>query len=63
MAAAHGAPAVEAYPADPGDARMPDRYAYSGTLPAFLAAGFEVVAPTSSSAGGRPRVIVRKELG
>ncbi len=62
MAAAHGAPAVEAYPADPGDTRMPDRYAYSGTLPVFLAAGFEVVAPTTSSAGGRPRLIVRKEL-
>jgi GNAT superfamily N-acetyltransferase len=63
MAQAHGTPAVEAYPADPGETRMPDRHAYSGTLPLFLAAGFEVVAPTSSSAGGRPRVIVRKELG
>ena len=63
FAASHGAPAVEAYPADPADTRMPDAYAYTGTLQTFLAAGFEIVAPTTSRTGGRPRVVVRKELG
>ncbi len=63
FAASHGAPAAEAYPADPGEARMTDAYAYTGTLQTFLAAGFEIVAPTTSRTGGRPRVVVRKELG
>ena len=63
FAASHGAPAVEAYPADPGDTRMTDAYAYTGTLQTFLAAGFETVAPTTSRTGGRPRLVVRKELG
>jgi GNAT superfamily N-acetyltransferase len=63
LAASHDAPAVEAYPADPGATRMTDAYAYTGTLGTFLAAGFEIVAPTTSRTGGRPRVVVRKELG
>jgi GNAT superfamily N-acetyltransferase len=63
LAAAHGAPAIEAYPADPGGTRMTAAYAYTGMLQTFLAAGFKVVAPTRSKTGGRPRVVVRKELG
>ena len=63
FAARRGAPAVEAYPADPGEVRMTDAYAYTGTLQTFLSAGFEIVAPTTSRTGGRPRLVVRKELG
>jgi GNAT superfamily N-acetyltransferase len=59
----HGAPAVEAYPADVGDERISPSAAYTGTLSAFLAAGFVRVADTDSSTGGRPRVVVRRELG
>jgi GNAT superfamily N-acetyltransferase len=62
-AADHGAPAIEAYPADVGDGRISPSAAYTGTLSSFLAAGFEQVAETDSSTGGRPRVVVRRELG
>jgi GNAT superfamily N-acetyltransferase len=63
FARSRGAPAVDAYPVDPGDGRMTDAYAYTGTLSTFLSAGFQIVAPTTSTAGGHPRVIVRRDLG
>jgi GNAT superfamily N-acetyltransferase len=62
-AASHGAPAIEAYPADLSAGRISSAAAYTGTLSTFLAAGFEVVADTTSRTGGRPRVAVRRELG
>jgi GNAT superfamily N-acetyltransferase len=58
----HGAPAIEAYPADVEGERISPSAAYTGTLSSFLAAGFVRVADTDSSTGGRPRVIVRREL-
>lgn len=57
-----GAPALEAYPADPGEARLPAGAAYCGTLALFEAAGFAKVADTGSRTGGVPRVLVRREL-
>jgi GNAT superfamily N-acetyltransferase len=59
----NGAPALEAYPADPGDARLPAAAAYTGLRRVFEAAGFEKVADTASRAGGYPRVAMRMELG
>jgi len=61
-ARAGGAPAIEAYPADPGGRRLPAAAAYTGTLTMFKAAGFVKVAGTQSRTGGVPRVLVRREL-
>jgi GNAT superfamily N-acetyltransferase len=61
-AAERGAPALEGYPADLSDGRISNAAAYTGTLSTFLAAGFVVVAETTSTTGGRPRVLVRREL-
>lgn len=59
-----GAVALEAYPvrvAD-GDAIHPDS-AFTGTLPMFERAGFEVVADRASDpSSSRQRVVVRREL-
>jgi GNAT superfamily N-acetyltransferase len=62
-AADYGAPAIEAYPADMGEGKITAAAAYVGSLSTFLAAGFELVSDTDSSTGGRPRVVVRRELG
>jgi GNAT superfamily N-acetyltransferase len=61
-ARASDAPALEAYPADPGAARLPAAAAYTGTLAMFEAAGFMKVADTQSRTGGVPRVVVRRDL-
>lgn len=58
----HGAPALEAYPVDTSGDRIASSAAYTGTLPMFLAAGFQVVRMTDSVSGGAPRPIVRLEL-
>jgi GNAT superfamily N-acetyltransferase len=57
-----GAPAIEAYPADPGGKRLTAAAAYTGTLAVFEAAGFVKLADTLSRTGGVPRVLVRREL-
>jgi GNAT superfamily N-acetyltransferase len=59
-----GAKILEAYPVDTeaGTAINPDA-AYMGTLPMFERAGFKLVSPTAATAAGRPRVVVRRELG
>lgn len=62
-ARAGGAPAVEAYPADPGEVRIPAAAAYTGLRRTFEAAGFRKVADTTSKTGGYPRVVMRLELG
>ncbi len=62
-AAEHGAPAIEAYPADMTEGRIGDAAAYVGALSTFLATGFAIVSETGSSSGGRPRLVVRRELG
>ena len=63
-ARARGAEALEAYPVlvDAGEGIHPDA-AFTGTLPMFLRAGFEVVAERASDPSTkRPRVVVRREL-
>ena len=54
-AADHGAPAIEAYPADMGEGRITAAAAYVGSLSTFLAAGFELVSRHGfrRPAGGR----------
>ena len=62
FARAHGAPAVEAYPVDNGDARVDLTMAYVGTRRLFERAGFVKVADTQSVINGFPRVLVRRNL-
>jgi GNAT superfamily N-acetyltransferase len=57
-----GAPALEAYPVDNGDDRIPAAVGYTGLLSTFLAAGFEVVHRIDSPQATVGRVIVRREL-
>src|SRR5919202_1955595 len=45
-ARAHGAPALEAYPVDPGGKRIDVTFAYVGTLPMFEQAGFRRIIET-----------------
>jgi GNAT superfamily N-acetyltransferase len=60
-ARAHGAPALEAYPVDTGDGRVPAALGYTGLLSTFVAAGFEVVHAIDSPQATVRRVIVRRE--
>jgi GNAT superfamily N-acetyltransferase len=58
-----GAGTLEAYPVDVPEGEAIDPNAlYTGRLSVFVRAGFDVAAPTDSSAGGRPRVLVRRRL-
>jgi GNAT superfamily N-acetyltransferase len=58
----HGAPAVEAYPIDPGGAKISAASAYTGLLSTFEAAGFRVVHEIDSPQATVRRVIVRRDL-
>jgi len=58
----HGAPALEAYPVDPGEGRIPAALGYTGLLSTFEAAGFEVVRRIDSPQSTVQRVIVRKTI-
>jgi GNAT superfamily N-acetyltransferase len=58
----HCAPAIEAYPIDPGGKRISTAFAYVGTLPMFEAVGFQRVVKTSAHSAGLPRWLVRLEL-
>jgi GNAT superfamily N-acetyltransferase len=58
----HGAPALEAYPVDPGGKRLSTSFAYVGTLAMFEAAGFRRVLETSARSAGLPRQLVRLDL-
>ncbi|MGI8717093.1 MAG: GNAT family N-acetyltransferase [Lapillicoccus sp.] len=60
-AAAHGAPAVEAYPVDP-PGRMDTTMAFVGTKAMFDRAGFRVVGTTDATAGGMPRLAMRRDV-
>lgn len=62
FARAHGAPAVEAYPLDNGEARVDLTMAYAGIRKNFERAGFTVVADTTSVLAGHPRVLMRLDL-
>ncbi|WP_282792619.1 GNAT family N-acetyltransferase [Streptomyces sp. CC224B] len=58
----HGAPAVEAYPLDSGDARVDLTMAYAGLRKNFERAGFVHAADTTSVLAGHPRVLMRFDL-
>lgn len=60
-AAAHGAPAVEAYPVDP-PGRMDLTMAFVGTRSMFERAGFQVIGSTAAKAGRMPRLVMRRTL-
>ncbi|MBO0829885.1 MAG: GNAT family N-acetyltransferase, partial [Streptosporangiales bacterium] len=60
-AAVSGAPAVAAYPVDP-PGRMDHTMAFVGTRSMFDPAGFRVVGTTDAVAGGRPRLVMRRDL-
>ncbi|MEE1940027.1 GNAT family N-acetyltransferase [Streptomyces sp. TRM 70361] len=62
FARAHGAPAVEAYPLDSGDARVDMTMAYAGLRKNFERAGFTHAADTASVLAGHPRVLMRLDL-
>ncbi|MFI6940509.1 GNAT family N-acetyltransferase [Streptomyces sp. NPDC050418] len=58
----HGAPAVEAYPLDNGDAKVDLTMAYAGLRKNFERAGFTWAADTTSVLAGHPRVLMRLDL-
>lgn len=61
-AASRGAPAVEAHPVNPGDARMDLTMAFVGTQKMFENVGFQVVGTTEAVASGMPRLVMRRTL-
>lgn len=62
FARANGAPAIEAYPVDNGDARVDLTMAYAGIRKNFERAGFTHAADTTSVLAGHPRVLMRLAL-
>lgn len=62
FARAHGAPAIEAYPLDNGDAKVDLTMAYAGLRKNFERAGFTHAADTASVLAGHPRVLMRLDL-
>ncbi|GAB3961330.1 GNAT family N-acetyltransferase [Streptomyces sparsus] len=62
FARSHGAPVVEAYPLDNGDARVDTTMAYAGLRKNFERAGFRHAADTTSVLAGHPRVLLRLDL-
>jgi GNAT superfamily N-acetyltransferase len=59
----HGAPALEAYPIDPGGTRVSTAFLYVGTVRTFEEAGFRKVVVTGSTSARLPRWLMRLELG
>ncbi|MFJ4900916.1 GNAT family N-acetyltransferase [Streptomyces sp. NPDC088727] len=62
FARAQGAPVIEAYPLDNGDARVDLTMAYAGIRKNFERAGFTHAADTTSVLAGHPRVLMRLDL-
>ncbi len=62
FAAAHAAPAVEAYPVDPQERRMDLTMAFVGTRTMFEPLGFEVIGTTDAVASKMPRLVMRRVL-
>ena len=60
-AASRGAPAVEAYPVDPGG-RMDTTMAFVGTRAMFEKVGFEVIGQTKAVASKLPRLVMRRTI-
>jgi GNAT superfamily N-acetyltransferase len=62
-ASAHHAEVIEGYPVEvPDGERVDVTSGYVGTTRLFEAHGFHRAAPTAGRSGGRPRVIMRREL-
>jgi GNAT superfamily N-acetyltransferase len=57
-----GAPALEAYPVEPGGQRVDTAFGYVGFVPMFEAAGFRRVVETASKSDHRPRILMRLDL-
>ncbi|MEU8697258.1 GNAT family N-acetyltransferase [Streptomyces sp. NPDC048680] len=62
FARAQGAPAIEAYPLDNGDAKVDLTMAYAGIRKNFERAGFAHTADTTSVLAGHPRILMRLDL-
>ncbi|QES04246.1 GNAT family N-acetyltransferase [Streptomyces venezuelae] len=62
FARAHGAPVIEAYPLDNGDAGVDLTMAYAGLRKNFERAGFTHAADTTSVLAGHPRILMRLDL-
>ncbi|MFJ9107616.1 GNAT family N-acetyltransferase [Streptomyces sp. NPDC102283] len=62
FARAHGAPAIEAYPLDSGDAKVDLTMAYPGIRKNFERAGFTHASDTTSVLARHPRVLMRLDL-
>ncbi|NEA30553.1 GNAT family N-acetyltransferase [Streptomyces sp. SID13031] len=62
FARANGAPMVEAYPLDNGDAKVDLTMAYAGIRKNFERAGFVKTADTTSTLAGHRRVLMRLDL-
>jgi GNAT superfamily N-acetyltransferase len=58
----HGAPALEAYPVDPGGRHIDVSFAYVGTTAMFEREGFRPVVETSARSAGLPRWLMRLDL-
>jgi GNAT superfamily N-acetyltransferase len=58
----NGAPVVEAYPLDSGDAKVDLTMAYAGIRKNFERAGFTKAADTTSVLARHPRVLMRLDL-
>jgi GNAT superfamily N-acetyltransferase len=61
-ARSYGAPALEAYPIDPGGKRIDTAFAYVGTTAMFERVGFHRVTETAARSAGLPRWLMRLEL-
>lgn len=61
-ARSYGAPALEAYPVDPGGERINTASAYVGTCAMFEQEGFQRLVETSTRSAGLPRWLMRLEL-
>ncbi|MFJ3964967.1 GNAT family N-acetyltransferase [Streptomyces sp. NPDC090036] len=62
FARAQGAPVIEAYPLDNGDAKVDLTMAYAGIRKNFERAGFVHAADTTSVLAGHPRILMRLDL-
>jgi GNAT superfamily N-acetyltransferase len=58
----YGAPALEAYPVDPGGRRINGTFAYVGTAAMFEREGFQRIVETSARNAGLPRWLMRLDL-
>ncbi len=61
-ARSRGAAVVEGYPAATAGERISTAFAYTGTESMFRRAGFTKVADTTARTGGKPRIVMRREL-